>query len=123
LAFLTRWSGRLLGLAALAFVAWFLIAHIVAGKGPNPFQFSAVEAALTATLFATVIGMLIGWRWELAGGLLITFSMAIFLVIEGLASHSWPRGWVIWLLPVPGILYLLAFSFSARHARQLMVTK
>jgi hypothetical protein len=121
LALALRWAGRGLGLALFALVAWFLVAHVVAGEGPNPFQMGPAELGLLVTLFAAVAGMLLGWRWEVAGGALVMAGMLLFFAINRLGSGSWPGGWFVWVLPMPGVLYLLASAFDARRARHLGV--
>jgi hypothetical protein len=116
-----RWVGRSLGLAAFAFVAWFLIAHVVAGEGPNPLKMTAIELALFTAFFAAVAGMVVGWRWEVIGGVLVVGGMLLFFLIDWLADGSWPRGWVLWSLPLPGVLYLVAACLEACAARQRKV--
>jgi hypothetical protein len=115
-----------LGLGIVAFVAWFLVAHLIGNEGGidpsrQPFRMSPVEIALAVTMFIAVVSMLLGWRWELLAGILIVVNMTLFLLIDGMASHSWPRGWIIWSFTVPGILYLLASGFEACRARHLRV--
>lgn len=122
MALALRWAGRGLGLVTFAFVAWFLVAHLVAGEGPNPFRMSPVELALFVTLFTAVAGMLVGWRWELTGGAMVVAGMLLFIAIERAAGGTWPHGWVIWSLPLPGVLYLLAQGFEAFSASRRKVT-
>jgi hypothetical protein len=117
-----RWAGRGLGLALFAFVAWFLVAHVVAGEGPNPLEMRPAELGLFVTFFAAVAGMLVGWRWEVAGGTLVVAGMLLFVVLNRLGSGSWPGGWFLWVLPLPGVLYLAAAAFDARRARHLGVS-
>jgi hypothetical protein len=111
-----RWAGRILGLAGFAFVAWFLVAHVLAGEGPNPFRMTPAELALAATLFAAAAGMVIGWRWEAVGGVMIVAGMLLFVLIQRAAGGSWPRGWVLWTFPLPGVLYLAAACFDVWRA-------
>lgn len=122
MALVMRWAGRLLGLAAIAFVAWFLVAHIAAGDPPRPFAMSANELGLGLTLVGALAGMAIGWRWEWIGGLLVLAAMFAFFAIERMATGTWPGGWVIWLFPVPGVLFLLAAGFETCRTRHLRVT-
>jgi hypothetical protein len=117
-----RWAGRALGLAGFTFVAWFLVAHVLAGEGPNPFRMTATELALTVTFFAAVAGMLVGWRWEVVGGVMIVAGMLLFFVIERTAGGSWPRGWVLWAFLLPGVLYLFAACLDARCPSHPKVT-
>src|SRR5262245_56876339 len=83
-----RWAGRALGLTGFAFVAWFLVAHLLAGEGPNPFRMTPTELALTATFFTAVAGMVVGWRWETLGGAMIVAGMLLFLLVELAARGS-----------------------------------
>jgi hypothetical protein len=130
MALALRWTGRALGVTIFAFVAWFLMAHIIAGMGPNPsadgppnpFKMNAIELGMSVGLFGAVAGMLIGWRWEAFGGMMVVAGMSLFFVIERFAGGSWPRGWLLWSFPLPGILYLLASCFEACRARHLKVT-
>ena len=121
MALVLRWTGRILGLAIVALVAWFSIAHVIAGEGPNPFAMSASELGLAVTLLGAVAGMMIGWRREQVGGILIVGSMILFFAIDRFATGSWPRGWVLSSFLVPGILYLAASCFEACRARHLKV--
>jgi len=111
-----RWAGRGLGLAASAFVGWFLVAHIAAGEGPNPRAMKPVELALFVTFFTAVAGMVVGCRWELAGGVMVVAGMLAFFLIERAAAGSWPRWGVGWALPLPGVLYLSAWCLDPRRA-------
>jgi hypothetical protein len=122
IAVVLRWAGRGLGLALFAFVAWFLIAHVAAGDGPNPFKMDAAELGLFVTLFTAVGGMLLGWRWEVVGGVLVVAGMLLFYLINQLAGGSWPSGWFIWLLPLPGVFYLVASALDS-FARQRGVVR
>src|SRR5262245_52906034 len=110
-----RWGGRTLGLAGFAFVAWFLVAHLLAGEGPNPFRMTPRELALGATLFAATAGMVVGWRWEAVGGVMVVAGMLAFFLIQR-TTGSWPQGWVIWSFLLPGVLYLAAAFLDAWHA-------
>ena len=59
-----------------------------------------------------LIGMLAGWRWELAGGV---FSLAgwclFFAAVIGLKHFT---GFVL-LLALPGVLYLLSALLRRHH--------
>jgi hypothetical protein len=111
-----RWAGRAFGLAGCALVAWFLVAHVVAGEGPNPFRMTPRELALAVTFFTAVAGMVVGLRWEMLGGVMIVAGMLFFILIELAARGSLPGGRVIWTLPLPGVLYLAAAALDAWHA-------
>ncbi len=61
-----RWIARIVGTFAVVAVVIMLI-----GEGmPNPFAQPALAQVGFAGVALIVTGMLIGWRWELAGGIL-----------------------------------------------------
>jgi hypothetical protein len=122
MALVLRWTGRVLGLVLFTLVAWIVVAHVVAGEGPNPFRMTAVEVGLFVTLFGAVAGFLLGWRWEVAGGALVVGGMVLFFLINLLDRGLWPGGYFVWLLPLPGVLYLLASAFEGFRARHLGVS-
>lgn len=95
-----RWTARILGtLQVLAIVL------IAIGEGmPNPFtQPISVQVGFLA-LALLMIGILGGWRWELAGGTLSLFGWGLFVVA---VMHP-PRGlnWFVGALALPGALYV-----------------
>lgn len=122
MALVFRWAGRVLGLAAFALVATFLVTHLMAGEVPDPAKLTRTESVLCLTLLGALVGMLVGWRWEVVGGLLVVGGMAAFFAVERFGGGFWPTGWVIWSLPLPGVLYLLASAFDACRTRHLGVT-
>jgi hypothetical protein len=102
---LIRWIARLLsvGLAAL-FVA------LVVGEGAPPLWPLSVYMLLFALLTICHAGLLIAWRWELAGALMALLGMAGFYVVDFANSkfERIPGGWVCPLLFVTTLLYLAA---------------
>lgn len=55
-----------------------------------------------------VLGMIIGWRYEILGGAIATASLAAFYFIYGLIlTGAFPKGIFFLLLSFPGILFLM----------------
>ena len=112
MSYLLRWSGRISG--AFLFASWvgFVIAEhfrdMVSLRG-----FSYLQGCALVVVFA---GYAIGWRWELAGGLLALFGTAAFFAIHVLTLTVLPGLAAAWFA-APGALYLLAWSFSYRFGR------
>lgn len=97
-----RWLARIAGLIGAGTVLF-----IAVGEGlPNPLRLSPQELALLVCLFVTWCGLLLAWRWELAGALMILGGMASFYAIELLCSGRFPRGWFLPFLASPGLLFL-----------------
>jgi hypothetical protein len=87
-----RWTARVLGLLGFLFVLMFVLA-----EGFPPFwqQPPAVQVELAA-MVTMLVGLLLGWKSELWGALLIVAGWLVFLIAE----HGWP--------PMPFTCFLLA---------------
>ena len=100
-----RWIARVLGTVLVALATWIAI-----GEGMPILNLGALAFALN------LIGILVGWRWELIGAIMSLCGWCLFL---GVAAES-PRGvtWFVFLLALPGILYLtsaLLRRYQATH--------
>ncbi len=86
-----RWTARILGLLSAS-----CLLLIAIGEG------APLGTLLVFGLLA--LGLLAGWRWELAGGLISTVAWCIFLV----AVIQSPRGFHPFAvaLALPGALYI-----------------
>ena len=78
---LCRWTARVI---AALLLGVFLIAFIVEGL-PNLLTLAPAQQAQTLAFALVFGGILIGWRWELVGGLLSLVSAGVFQV-AGLSS-------------------------------------
>ena len=94
-----------------------LIAGVVViaiGEGmPNPLTQTAIVQLGFVALALILIGILIGWRWELAGGSISLVGLCLLCV----PVVNSPRGlhWDLSVLAIPGILYISSY-FLARSA-------
>jgi hypothetical protein len=70
-----------------------------------------------AALAATFAGYALGWRWRLAGGLLIVAGTAAFFAISFLNDGAWPPLETA-LFAAPGMLYLEAWRRERRDTRR-----
>jgi hypothetical protein len=107
-----RWTARITGTLLV-----LMIVLIAVGEGmPNPFtQPMKVQIGFLA-LAMVMIGILGGWRWELAGGTLSLVGWSLFVVA---VMHP-PRGlnWFVGALALPGLLYVAAAllrRYDQRH--------
>jgi hypothetical protein len=108
--FLLRWSARLLSAFTIGFILLFMF-----GEEAN---WSAVTMRDMVGLIFFPIGLMLGlvlaWRRELAGGLVAVGSMALFFLVYGLViNRAVFMGWWFLILSVPAVLFL-AYGI-ARH--------
>jgi hypothetical protein len=113
-ATLCRWTARILGVLLLSVVVLLAI-----GEGmPNPLtQPGRVQVGFLA-LALLLVGILVGWRWELAGGLMSLAGWFIFVF----AVCGLPRGInpFMFALALPGALYLASVLWRRYAERHLV---
>jgi hypothetical protein len=105
-----RWIGRILGTVFVLFIVVFFFGYVVAGHGPpNPFTqpISAGFQGFFAGIFLIVVGTLIGWRWEFAGGLTALTGLVVLLVCQMYGLRGIP-----FFLGLPGVLFLVSAALS-----------
>lgn len=102
-----RWLARITGLLIVGFISMFLI-----GEGFNPRDLLPIELAIAGSLFAAMLGMLLLWKWEAWGGLMVVFGMTAFYLLNFLAMASFPSGWVLPVCFAPGVLSILSWAFT-----------
>lgn len=113
---LFRSAGR--ASAVILFVSWLglFVAETMHGKIGAVSIGMLCQAAALAVVF---VGYAVGWRHELAGGLLAIVGTAAFFVADGLLVGAlWSIGAVAWFA-APGVLYLLAWLCDRQHANHV----
>ena len=110
LASACRWTARILGGLLVT-----LLIIIAFGEGmPNLLTQPLVVQIGFLALACIVVGLLAGWRWELAGGILSTAGWCLFVgSVIGLRRLSV----FVSLLVLPGILYLIS-AVLRRHNKK-----
>jgi hypothetical protein len=104
-----RWLARLASLFVLAVFLSFLF-----GEGLDPARLSRTELLMTAALFVSLFGLVLGWTFELAGGALTIAGITAFYLMNYAATGRIPEGPLLPLAAIPGVLYLVCWW---RHAR------
>ena len=111
LAAACRWTARILGtLLVLGCV------FIAIGEGmPNPLTVALPMQVMFLAFALIMIGILVAWRWELAGGATSLAGWCVFVIGSAIS----PRGVAVMtvLLAVPALLYLA----SARLRRKITI--
>ena len=103
---LIRWIARIASVLAAAAVVLFFIGDGLA-EGFRPLLNLTVRESAMMTAFALAwLGLLLGWRWELTGGLITASAMVAFYLLDYLFSGTFPRGPYFLILFSPSLLYL-----------------
>ena len=100
---LLRGAARVIGALLVGAAVLFAV-----GEG---IQFQSIGLATGSMLVAfltALCGMLVLWRWQLVGGLLVLLGMTAFYTIEYATSGKLPSGWVLPACYVPGVLALMS---------------
>ncbi len=105
-----RWVARMTGLLIA-----MLVLGIAVGHGVNLQAFAGIELAMLAALAAAVAGMLLLWKWEGSGGLLVLAGTVAFYALNLAAAGKFPGGWVFPLCFVPGVLGLVCWWNARKH--------
>ena len=96
-----HWAGCLLGTAVVLLFVVFAV-----GEGPPPL--GAMNASFAAVAIM-LVGFLLAWWHDLAGGVVSLAGIAAFYALEFAANGHAPSGWFFPLCFVPGVLNVLAW--------------
>lgn len=112
LAHLTfKWLGRLTSVISVGLLGMFLFGG---NEGIVPTLREAVAMAFFP--FGVAAGMIIGWKRELAGGLVSIMSLALFYAIMAMNDRGESLGPWFLIFTIPGFLFLCAGLLQKRPA-------
>jgi hypothetical protein len=106
-----RWTAR--GLSA---VLVGVVLLIFVGEGFNPLKLKGIEPVQMALFWTACVGMVVAWRWPLVGGALSIGGMTLFFAVESAVTGRLPRGSFLYLMLLPGVLFLLSALIRRRRA-------
>lgn len=98
-----RWIARVLGSLIIAFILFFLIAHLF-GEDESGNGFKNTSEVISFILFpvSTLIGLGLAFKWEGLGGIITTIGMVGLFVMRPDLLDS-----IYLIIPlIPGILYI-----------------
>ena len=99
---IARLVARILGMFLVG-----LVLIIAIGEGAGGFmEMQASDALMFVAFLVSLIGMLVLWKWEKLGGLLVIGGMLVFYGMNFIISGVFPGGWILPLCYVPGLLSL-----------------
>lgn len=109
-----RWIARVLGLLIVSLVLLLAI-----GQRFNPLNLTRTELAMSGLFLMALSGMILLWRWEVIGGVLVGAGMLGFYGMNYVASGRLPSGPVFPVCFVPGALALVCSWISRKNTMNL----
>ncbi len=101
-----RWTARI----ASAITAFLILVFFIGDGLSEGFQpllhLTLRETLMMISFFAVWLGLILGWKRELTGGLLTVCGLVVFYILDYLFSGSFPRGPFFLIFASPGFLYL-----------------
>ena len=104
-----RWTARVVGSFTVALFTIF-----VAGEGLHPSLLTRTEMVIFVALFVTLAGLVVAWNHEGLGGAMSVSGLIAFYLLNFAASGRWPRGVIIPMMFIPGLLFLASWWRSGR---------
>lgn len=110
--FALRWVARALSIVTIGFILLFVV-----GEGGG---WASVRGQdLIGLVFFPVgllLGLVLGWRREMSGGVIAVGSIVLFYLVYGLAiNRNVFQGWAFLVLSIPGWLFLLYAVLRHEH--------
>jgi len=101
-----RWIARIsAGFAAVLILLLFIGEGLTEGFEPL-LHMSIRETLMMIAFIAVWLGLLLGWKWELYGGLLTACGIAAFYLVDYLFSGTFPKVLLPLIFALPGLLFL-----------------
>jgi len=108
-----KWAARLLSLASIGFVLFFMI-----GERFNPLEVRPREWPLFACFpFGICAGMVLAWWRQGWGGCVTLACLLGFYAMNFAVSGKLPRGPWFAILAAPGALFLLSSLLAGRRSK------
>lgn len=111
---LLRWFARGIDACILALVLFFVLAELFGSHDAEPGPLSTTDK-ITLVFFPTglLLGLMLAWKWEGIGGLLIIISMSGLAIIRpDLVTNNLNGGLVIAGVAGLGAVFLLVWYFD-----------
>ena len=112
-----RWVARVWGVISLLFIGTLVFAELLNPSSGPPQGMEWVMLALFPT--GVLLGIVLGWRWELWGGIISVASFLAFYAIEFAMSGDLADGPFFLLVAAPGFLFLWCGIVNKRSTQPL----
>ncbi|HOU45062.1 MAG TPA: hypothetical protein PLS77_11995 [Anaerolineaceae bacterium] len=108
-----RWLARILGVLVVIF--WIL--KILDPQSGDLQQVAPVDAFLLSLTGLALAGLLLAWRWELAGGIFTLVMLFIREIAWVILKGNWMIGFLIlWvMIATPAILFVAAWRMERKE--------
>ena len=109
-----RWIARIWSLVIFAVVLMIIFSPDPHSTEPVPFE----DWFLLSLWGVAVLGLLIGWHWELVGGIITIATMFLREVAWVILKGEWLLPFLIFWLAVipPAILFMVAWGLERKAA-------
>ncbi|MGB2897025.1 MAG: hypothetical protein WBB65_12765 [Anaerolineales bacterium] len=101
-----RWIARISSGVMAALILLIFAGEALADGFEPILHMTARETAMMIAFFAVWLGLLLGWKWELYGGLLTIFGVAAFYLLDYLFSGTLPGGPFFLIFASPSLLFI-----------------
>lgn len=105
-----RWTARLSALLVAGMYLLLLAGEIFTPHSGPPSGWR--EWTGIALMAVAVLAPLLAWKWELPGALLSLAALAAFVAVVHFRNYG-----VLWVMAMPGVLFLLDFALQRRLRR------
>ena len=103
-----KWVARVLGALLLALVFTLFIGESASNGFPNPFGQPLSVQIEFAGMFVLLFGIIVGWKWQGPGGILILAGNMAFHIIEAKLYINWVFG----AFDLTAVLYLASWLLN-----------
>lgn len=118
LVMMARWSARVLSGLIVLFFGFFLVAHLVGDQGRPSRPLVWNDYVILVTLVLSLIGLLLAWKWELAGAAITLISIAVCAAVNWKVL-VFPGA----LIPLAALLYLLSWWLNGSRLQGALPEK
>ncbi len=99
-----RWIARISAGVMAAMILLIFVGEALADGFEPLLHLTVRELGMMIAFFAVWLGLLLGWKWELYGGLLTICGVATFYLLDYLFSGTLPRGPYFLIFAAPSLL-------------------
>jgi len=101
-----RWIARIYASVMAALILLIFVGEALADGFEPILHLTVRETKMMIAFFAVWLGLLLGWKWDLFGGLLTICGVAAFYLLDYVFSGTLPRGPFFLILTSPGLLFI-----------------
>ena len=100
-----RWIARISAGVMAALILLIFVGEAIADGFEPILNLTVREIGMMMAFIAVWLGLLLGWKWELYGGLLTICGVGVFYLLDYLFSGTLPRGPFFLIFAAPSLLF------------------